>query len=142
MVCDTGGSSMFDSLRQLSYNDGDVIVMCYSVTDRESLQNVSEKWRPEMMDNVTSDRPIILVATKTDLRDSDLSFSNVRGSRFLHQSPVTTLEGQEMKTVVDAVDFLECTAKHDVGVREVFQRVAEVGLESSRSRRKKFCRQS
>ncbi|XP_067684211.1 uncharacterized protein [Haliotis asinina] len=142
MICDTDSSSLFDSLRQLSYNDGDVIVMCYSVTDRESLQNVLEKWRPEMMDNVTSDRPIILVATKKDLRDPGLSFSNVRGSCFLHQEPVTTLEGQEMEKMLHAVDFFECSAKRDVGVREVFQRVAEVGLESSRSRRKKVCRPS
>ncbi|XP_046355516.1 transforming protein RhoA-like [Haliotis rufescens] len=142
MVCDTGGSSMFDSLRQLSYNDGDVIVICYSITDRDSLQNVSERWRPEMLSHVTSDRPIVLVATKKDLRDSDLSFSSVRGSDKLHQEPVTTLEGQEMREKLDAVDFIECSAKQDDGVRELFQRVAEVGLESSRSRRKKICRQS
>ncbi|XP_048252699.1 rho-related GTP-binding protein RhoC-like [Haliotis rufescens] len=142
MICDAGGSSMFDSLRQLSYNDGDVIVICYSITDRDSLQNVSERWRPEMLSHVTSDRPIVLVATKKDLRDSDHSFSSVRGSDKLHQEPVTTLEGQEMREKLDAVDFIECSAKQDDGVRELFQRVAEVGLESSRSRRKKFCRQS
>ncbi|XP_071083758.1 transforming protein RhoA-like [Haliotis cracherodii] len=138
MICDAGGSSIFDSLRQLSYNDVDVIVMCYSITDRDSLQNLSERWRPEMMNSVTSDRPIVLVATKKDLRDSDHSFSSVRGSDKVQQEPVTTLEGQEMRGKLHAVDFIECSAKQDDGVRELFQRVAEVGLESSRSQRKKL----
>ena len=48
----------------------DIFLVCFSVISRTSLQNVKGKWFPEIR-HYCPDAPIILVATKTDLRDNE-----------------------------------------------------------------------
>ena len=48
----------------------DIFLVCFSVISRTSLQNVKGKWFPEIR-HYCPDAPIILVATKTDLRDDE-----------------------------------------------------------------------
>ena len=46
----------------------DVFLVCFSVNSYASLQNVQEKWIPEVSHHCP-DTPIILVGTKSDLRE-------------------------------------------------------------------------
>ena len=45
---DTAGQEDYDRLRPLSYPDTDVILMCFSVDSPDSLENIPEKWTPEV----------------------------------------------------------------------------------------------
>ncbi len=45
---DTAGQEDYDRLRPLSYPDTDVVLMCYSVDTLDTLENVVEKWAPEV----------------------------------------------------------------------------------------------
>lgn len=45
---DTAGQEDYDRLRPLSYNDTDVILICFSINSPDSLENVTEKWYPEV----------------------------------------------------------------------------------------------
>jgi len=45
---DTAGQEDYDRLRPLSYPDADVILMCFSIDSPDSLENVAEKWTPEV----------------------------------------------------------------------------------------------
>ena len=45
---DTAGQEDYDRLRPLSYPDTDVILMCYSIDNPDSLENIPEKWTPEV----------------------------------------------------------------------------------------------
>eukprot|EP00301_Raphidiophrys_heterophryoidea_P002495 c11161_g2_i2.p1 GENE.c11161_g2_i2~~c11161_g2_i2.p1 ORF type:complete len:114 (-),score=25.18 c11161_g2_i2:358-699(-) len=45
---DTAGQEDYDRLRPLSYPQTDVFVLCYCVTSRTSLENLREKWIPEV----------------------------------------------------------------------------------------------
>lgn len=47
---DTAGQEDYDRLRPLSYPDTDVILMCFSVDSPDSLENIPEKWTPEVCD--------------------------------------------------------------------------------------------
>ncbi|KPP56101.1 hypothetical protein Z043_126355, partial [Scleropages formosus] len=67
---DTAGQEDYDRLRPLSYPDTDVILMCYSVDSPDSLENIPEKWVPEVKHFCPS-VPIILVANKKDLRHDE-----------------------------------------------------------------------
>lgn len=87
---DTAGQEDYDRLRPLSYPDTDVILMCFSVDSPDSLENIPEKWTPEVKYRISSfvikslirsfvtrlqvkhfcpNVPIILVGNKKDLRN-------------------------------------------------------------------------
>ena len=42
------GQEDYDRLRPLSYPDTDVILMCFSIDSPDSLENIPEKWTPEV----------------------------------------------------------------------------------------------
>ena len=45
---DTAGQEDYDRLRPLSYPDTDVILMCFSIDSPDSLENIPDKWTPEV----------------------------------------------------------------------------------------------
>lgn len=64
---DTAGQEDYDRLRPLSYPQTDVFVVCFDVANRSSFENVTAKWVPELR-HFVPEAPILLLATKTDLR--------------------------------------------------------------------------
>uniref|UniRef100_A0A8C8UCH8 Transforming protein RhoA-like n=1 Tax=Peromyscus maniculatus bairdii TaxID=230844 RepID=A0A8C8UCH8_PERMB len=54
----------------LSYPDTDVILMCFSIDSLDSLENIPEKWTPEVK-HFCPNVPIILVGNKKDLRNDE-----------------------------------------------------------------------
>lgn len=133
---DTAGQEDFDRLRPLSYNDTDVILVVFACNHRPSLLNVQDKasdqitqagvsvmgadwrlqWYPEMA-HFCENVPLLLVCTKTDLRNdpTTLSLMGSQGTR-----PVSAQEGEKMARDIGAKRYLECSAKEGRGVREVF----------------------
>ena len=71
---DTAGQEDYDRLRPLSYPDTDVILMCFSIDSPDSLQNIPEKWVPEVK-HFCPNVPIVLVGNKKDLRYAHLNFN-------------------------------------------------------------------
>ncbi|KAL6948699.1 Rho GTPase [Hanseniaspora vineae] len=67
---DTAGQEEFDRLRSLSYNDTHVIMLCFSVDSRDSLENVENKWCGEIADFCEGVK-LVLVALKCDLRNEN-----------------------------------------------------------------------
>ena len=69
-IWDTAGQDEFSDLRPLSYNNADVFVICFSLSDKESLDNAVDKWKKEIFHlGPSKDIPIVLCGTKSDLRD-------------------------------------------------------------------------
>ncbi len=58
------GQEDYDRLRPLSYPDTDVILMCFSIDSPDSLENIPEKWNPEVK-HFCPNVPIILVGAYT-----------------------------------------------------------------------------
>ena len=63
---DTAGKEVYDHLRPLSYQDADVMLMCFSTDSSDSLENIPEKWTLEVK-HFHPNMPIILVGNKKDL---------------------------------------------------------------------------
>ena len=129
---DTAGQEDYDRLRPLSYPDTDVILMCYSIDSPDSLENIPEKWTPEVRHFCPS-VPIVLVGNKKDLRNNEATRRELLKSK---QEPVKTEEGRAMAEKIGAYAFLECSAKTKEGVREVFETATRAAL----SRQKKKAR--
>ncbi|XP_005089914.1 cell division control protein 42 homolog [Aplysia californica] len=68
VIHDTAGQEDYDRLRPFSYADIDVVLVCFSLADSDTLVNVAENWSPEIR-YYCGGAPVILVGNKKDLRD-------------------------------------------------------------------------
>lgn len=67
-IFDTAGHEDFQRVRPISYNKADVIIICFSLVDKDSLTNACTKWYREVR-QLGPKCPMILVGTKLDLRE-------------------------------------------------------------------------
>lgn len=118
---DTAGQEEFDRLRSLSYDDTQAIMLCFSVDNRGSLENVSTKWLAEINEHCPGVK-IVLCALKCDLREEhekdDANAPNL----------ITYNEGLEAAKTIGALRYLECSAMRNRGVNEAFTEAARVAL--------------
>ncbi|XP_023234890.1 ras-related protein ced-10-like [Centruroides vittatus] len=106
---DTAGQEDYEKLRPLSYPGTDVFLLCFSVDNRPSFNNIAAKWQPEVRHHCPR-APYILVATKTDLR------STSDNSNLISRS-----SGKKMAAKIKAAKYVECSAKTLEGVQEVLE---------------------
>ncbi|KAI0305951.1 small GTPase superfamily [Multifurca ochricompacta] len=121
---DTAGQEEFDRLRSLSYAETHVVMMCFSVDNPTSLENVETKWLDEILEYCPGVK-LVLVALKCDLRDD--ASTKERLARYGMQT-VQYEEGLATARRIRASRYLECSSKHNRGVSEVFYEVARVSL--------------
>ncbi|KAL1269819.1 hypothetical protein QQF64_032108 [Cirrhinus molitorella] len=132
---DTAGQEDYDRLRPLSYPDTDVILMCFSIDSPDSLENIPEKWTPEVK-HFCPNVPIILVGNKKDLRNDE---HTRRELIKMKQEPVKPEEGRDMANRISAFGYLECSAKTKDGVREVFEMATRAALQVRKRKKRSGC---
>lgn len=132
---DTAGQEDYDRLRPLSYPDTDVILMCFSIDSPDSLENIPEKWTPEVK-HFCPNVPIILVGNKKDLRfDENTKFELYK----MKQEPVKLEQGRDMADKINAFEYLECSAKSKTGVRLVFETATRAALQVKKKKKNNCC---
>ncbi|GAB7342189.1 hypothetical protein MBLNU457_g0441t2 [Dothideomycetes sp. NU457] len=131
---DTAGQEDYDRLRPLSYPDSHVILICFAVDSPDSLDNVQEKWISEVL-HFCNGLPIILVGCKKDLRYDQKTIEELHKTS---QKPVTPEQAEEVRKKIGALKYLECSAKTNEGVREVFEHATRAAL-MARKKDKKKC---
>lgn len=104
---DTAGQEEFDKLRPLSYPGSDIVLICFSLVDEQSLENTRDKWLPEVQDHL-SGVPIFLVGLKADLRDE------------MPDNAVSTEKGEALVGEIGATQYWEVSAKAHTNVDELF----------------------
>ncbi|KAJ5487851.1 hypothetical protein N7530_002151 [Penicillium desertorum] len=103
---DTAGQEDYDRLRPLSYPDS------------------HEKWISEVL-HFCQGLPIILVGCKKDLRDDRKTIDELAKTS---QRPVSQEQGEEVRKKIGAYKYLECSARTNEGVREVFEAATRAAL--------------
>ena len=120
----------YDRLRPISYTNVGVIVMCFAIDAPDSLDNISDKWAPEIK-QFCPETPVVLVGMKTDLRSNKDTWSRLgRISRI----PVTSQQGQDIGRKIRAYKYVECSAKSNEGVRELFKTATRAALYGGRKK--------
>ncbi|NXO84688.1 RHOQ protein, partial [Sitta europaea] len=82
----------YDRLRPLSYPMTDVFLICFSVVNPASFQNVKEEWVPELKEYAPN-VPFLLVGTQIDLRDDPKTLARLNDMK---EKPVSVEQGQKL----------------------------------------------
>lgn len=119
---DTEFGYSFDDLRPIVYPNTDCFIICFSVVDPNSLENIKSKWIPEMR-GFCKFAPFILVGTKIDLRE-DVKIIEKLSQKEL--TPISYEMGKQFANEMGASDYFEISAKLNIGLNELVNKVAEV----------------
>lgn len=104
-------------MRLLSYPQTDVLILLFSLVDPRSLQNIEDKWVPEVKENCP-DAPFILVGLQSSYRDEFAKHeSEFRAKGW---EPIPSNKGEEMKQKIGAKDYIECDPRKEYHINEVF----------------------
>ncbi|CDQ57070.1 unnamed protein product [Oncorhynchus mykiss] len=123
----------YDRLRPLSYQNANLVLVCYDVTNPTSFENVLIKWYPEV-NHFCRDVPVILIGCKTDLRKDK---ERTRRLKAMDQAPITYTQGEETRRHMSAELYLECSAKYRENVEDIFRDATKKALASSRRARQR-----
>ncbi|KAI9836461.1 MAG: hypothetical protein M1819_001493 [Sarea resinae] len=112
---DTAGQEEYDRLRPLSYPETDLIFVCFAIDCPNSLENVMDKWYPEVT-HFCPTTPLILVGLKSDLRNKRTCIDLLKTQGL---TPVTPQQGQAVADRMGAT-YCECSSKEMNGVDDIF----------------------
>ncbi|EGG15081.1 Rho GTPase [Cavenderia fasciculata] len=132
ILWDTAGQDDYAQIRTTCYTNCryDVFLLCFSVVNRDSFDNVKYKWLPELKAN-SPGTPFILVGTKTDMRDNNAATPQLSG-----QSPVITFkEGQKRAKEIKAHNYMECTSRDPASVAKVVLEAVGIIMERDKVKR-------
>eukprot|EP01101_Sappina_pedata_P012123 TRINITY_DN826_c0_g1_i1.p1 TRINITY_DN826_c0_g1~~TRINITY_DN826_c0_g1_i1.p1 ORF type:complete len:213 (-),score=64.32 TRINITY_DN826_c0_g1_i1:110-748(-) len=132
---DTAGQETYTRIRTLSYPKTDIFLLCFSVVDHSSFDNVGCRWLLELK-NHCPNTPIILVGTKVDLRDHAETLDALTRSG---KKPLTEEDGQKFsfayskgRVQVDVkpgeLPYMECSALSTNGLKNVFDQVLTLAV--------------
>jgi Ras-related C3 botulinum toxin substrate 1 len=122
---DTAGQEDYDQLRPLSYPDTNCFLICFSLVSPTSYENVKSKWVKEIRYHCP-DIPIVLCGNKLDLREDPMITKKLMQKNL---APITTCMGDSLKKEIGAVSYVECSAKTQKGLKDVFNNVIKVVIE-------------
>ncbi|CAI0557688.1 unnamed protein product [Linum tenue] len=141
---DTAGQEDYNRLRPLSYRGADVFLLAFSLISKASYENVAKKWIPELR-HYAPGVPIILVGTKlvfmlpshlcrysADLREDKQFLMDHPGA-----VPITTAQGEELRKLIGAPMYIECSSKTQQNVKAVFDAAIKVVLQPPKQKRRK-----
>ena len=130
---DTAGQPDYQKLRVLSYPGAQVFILCFSICDWPSFENVSTIWYPEICMHCPN-AAILLLGTKLDLREDLSTIERLAASNL---QSITFEQGLQKSRKIKAVQYLECSALTQQGLLDVFKQVAICATGRSTERKKK-----
>jgi hypothetical protein len=126
------GQEDYDRLRPLSYPQTDVFLICFSIVNPSSFENIRAKWYPEVSHHCPN-TPIVLCGTKLDLREDPETIEKLAQKR---QAPISYEQGMSMMKEIGAVKYMECSALTQKGLKAVFDEAIRVVLNPPQATKK------
>ncbi|XP_051516740.1 rho-related GTP-binding protein Rho6-like [Myxocyprinus asiaticus] len=118
---DTSGSPYYDNVRPLCYSDADAVLLCFDISQPDTVESALKKWKAEIVDFCPSMR-IILVGCKTDLRTDVCTLMELSNQRL---TPISHEQGTLLAKQVGAEVYLECSAfTSEKSIHSVFRSAA------------------
>jgi len=123
---DTAGQENYENLRTLTYPQTSVILLCFSLIDENSYDNVATKWIPELVHHAPL-VPILLVGTNSHLRKNP------------EEKCLPSKMGEELKTTFGLHKYMECSALTQDNLNEVFCEAARAAKARKKKNEKDAC---
>ncbi|KAI9722003.1 MAG: hypothetical protein M1812_001963 [Candelaria pacifica] len=127
---DTAGQEEYDRLRPLSYPETDLLFVCFAIDCPNSLENVMDKWYPEVL-HFCPTTPLILVGLKSDLRTKRTCIDLLKTQGL---TPVTPEQGRAVAGRMGAT-YMECSSKEMTGVDEIFESAVTMAIGEEKKNR-------
>jgi GTPase SAR1 family protein len=106
-------------MMRIQFEDfADVFLLCFSVASRASLASIGSKWIPELKPHCPAHAKMVLVATKTELRDDPATVAELAQ---LGTAPITLEEGIAHAKELGLAGYAETSALTGEGVESLFQ---------------------
>ena len=116
-------SSGHEAVRSLAYECSDVVVICFDLTDSETLESIESKWVPELTKNCPG-LPFIIAGCKRDNLCDGLEGCVCGGSCCdLGEAELTALLSR-----TGASAYIDCSALTGENVKAVFGVAAECAI--------------
>ena len=131
---DTSGHEQYVTVPPLVYPDTGVFLICFSIVDPASFEQVRLNWHPSARN--FSDAPIILVGTKLDLRNDRETVENLKRNKLV---PIKKSDGRKLKGDIGAVEYVECSSLTRKGLSKVFDQAAKAVLHPKTERTERKC---
>ncbi|KAJ8336017.1 hypothetical protein SKAU_G00393600 [Synaphobranchus kaupii] len=123
---DTAGNDTFRGIRPMSYQQADVVLLCYSVANHTSFASVRHKWLTEVREHLPH-VPVLVVAMQTDQREMGPYRAQCLSSS----------EGKRLAQDIRAKGYLECSAISNRGVQQVFECAVRTAINKARKRERR-----
>lgn len=113
-IVDTAGAEDYDRVRPVVYPGTDVFILLFDVSgSSEAFAKLESYWFAELQ-YYCPDVPIILVASKIDLRD-------------MNECTIDSHQGRKMATAIHAACYFEISSRNRKGLTELFVEVVRIG---------------
>ncbi|XP_061193397.1 cdc42 homolog [Saccostrea echinata] len=99
----------------------DVFIVCFSLVDKDSLASVENFWLPKVR-SLGKHTPIVLVATQLDLRKEN------------ENEHISAEQGQKICKNLGTENYVECSAKINLGIQEVFEKTVYAKIRHSKKK--------
>lgn len=125
-----------DKDRRFAYKGADVVLLCFSLCQRKSLQNVTKVWIPEIRHKAPT-TPVVIAGCQGDLRymyrDEDyLTIDKGLLYKIVHEEDIVTPdEGRAVAKEIGA-PYYECSVLNKYGVEDVFNNVIRAAMVEKR----------
>jgi small GTP-binding protein len=119
-IWDTAGQEEFENLRTLTYPDTDLFIVCFSMVERSSFDNVKHLWLKDLNGRAAK-TPKFLVGTKKDLVGKEDNTTRQASGRKDEPLP-TQNEIDKLVKAEGLIGFQAVSAKEDINsVSEAFE---------------------
>ncbi len=110
VIWDIAGQEKYDHSRKMFFQGVSGALFIYDITRHDTFSNIESKWLEDLNEYGENDLTYVLIGNKTDLQNS---------------RNVSNEEGRKLADKINAIDFIETSAKFGNNVEEAFKKIVD-----------------